>query len=319
METRSTTNLVPLLACLCAGCAALPSAVVKIGPDDAGTRIPGLDLCDANSPGIVDLDPARPIVLLVHGCNSSGGRFRALSRVFEAHGQQAVCFNYDDRDSLVDASAELIRAIEALKRRLPPQQLTILAHSQGGLVARRALIRDRADALRTGDGFAYRLLTVSSPFGGIRSSSDCGKTWLHALTLGLTWIVCEGIAGRKWDEIPPGSRFIENPGELLEEVREVLKVVTDERGTCRRMGRNGKCAEDDYVFSLDEQRQPKVDADPRLHPMEVAAGHVEIVGTEGLVPVKLIALMQEQGILARTPPERRERVARLLREIYRAR
>ena len=62
----------------------------------------------------------------------------------------------------------------------------------------------------------------------------------------------------------------------------------------------------------------KVDADPRLRVMPVKAGHVEIVGNEGMVPTKLIALLQEQGILARTPPERRERVAQLLREIYRA-
>jgi hypothetical protein len=313
---RTVAAALSILALLLGGCAALPSALVRSGPEDPGTRIPGIDRCDRDSPGVVDLDPDRPLILLVHGCRSSGGRFRALARVFEAHGQQALCFNYDDRNSLRDASVDLITALQALKARLKPRQITILGHSQGGLVARRALIRERRDPLPEGDGFTYRLLTASSPLNGIQASAICGRPWVHFLTLGFTHVICHGISGEKWTEIFPNAPFMERPGTLIAAVTEHLQVVTDERGICRRANADGSCAKLDFVFDVDEQRNARVSADPRVVIVPVSAGHVEIVGTEGVVPVKLLELLQERGILAATAPERRIEMANLLARLF---
>lgn len=294
----------------------MPTSVVKVGAQDQGERIAGIDLCQSDSPGVVSLDPGKSVTVLVHGCEGSGGRFRALASVFQANGQQAVCFNYDDRDRIEDASARFIAALDTLKKRLPPRQITVLAHSQGGLVARRAFVRERRDALRRGDGFSYRLLTVSAPFGGINSSRKCGQTWLHGVTLGITALVCQLVAGDKWSEIPPGSPFMQQPGTLVPEVQQVIKVTTDERGSCRRYDASGECAQDDFVFSLAEQHNPTVDGDPRLVAAEVRAGHVEIVGTEQVTPTKLVQLLQHHGILAPTPPERRAAVAQALQRYW---
>jgi pimeloyl-ACP methyl ester carboxylesterase len=302
-----------------AACAPIPTALIRSGPDDEGERIPGLDMCDHDSPGILELDPDLPLVLLVHGCKSSGGRFRALSRVFEAHGQQAVCFNYDDRDRLRNAAAQLAAAIKALKTRISPQRITILGHSQGGLVARRALLMDRPGTVPVDDtdGFTYRLLTVSSPLGGIRASVDCGRPYLHYISLGLTHVVCHGISGDKWVEIFPQAPFVKSPGTLNRAVVEYVKVVTDERGTCRRHAPGGRCAEDDYVFSVAEQYNPAVDQDPRVENIELSAGHVEIVGTEGTVPVKLLDILRDKGILSPVSPARKDAIARLIADLYR--
>jgi len=293
-----------------------PAALVKVGAEDLGAPVPGLDVCDRHSPGVLQLDPARPLTLFVHGCKDSGGRFRDLAQVFEAHGQQTACFNYDHRDSLDRSAGELVTVLEALKARLPPGRITVVAHSQGGLVARRALIRERPDAVREGDGFTYRLTTISAPFAGIRASADCGKTWLHVLTLGVTVAVCQLVAGSNWSEIPPGSAFTTHPGTLLPEVREVLEVTTDERDACLERAGDGSCRRRDFVFGLDEQRNPAVESDPRLWRSEVSAGHVEIVGGAGVTPRKLVAVLQEQGVLARTPPGRREEIAALLRRLF---
>ena len=316
-DMRSWCLAPPLLsATLAAGCcgASLSTApAIQVGAEKPGAPIPGLAVCDRSSGGILHLAPSRPLTLFVHGCKDSGGRFRELAQVFEAHGQQTACFNYDHRSSLERSSGELVTTIEALKARLPKGRVTVLAHSQGGLVARRAFIREREDALRHDDGWSYRLLTVSAPFGGIKASSDCRKTWLHVVTLGVTVAVCNLIAGSNWDEIPPGSGFMTRPGSLVPEVDAVLKVVTDERGACQSP--DGAC-KSDFVFSVGEQQNAAVDGDKRLEAVEVRAGHVEIVGGDGKVPAKLIALLQERGILAQTPPEKREEIALLLRRIY---
>ncbi len=298
------------------GCWTPPRALVKVSSPDPGVLVSGLSSCHPEADGVVTLDPARPLIVLVHGCSFSRGGFRTLASVFEAHGQQTVCFNYDDRDRLENASAQLIVALESLSERLPGRDLTVVGHSQGGLVARRAVVRDRARPLQLRPGTRLRLVTISSPFAGIASSADCGKTWLHVLTLGITVGVCQGIAGAKWQEIYPNSEFMRHPGTLLPEVEAHVKVVTDERGACRRYGSDGRCAESDAVFTLDEQYAAAVDQDGRTANVEVKAGHIEIVGERGTPPTKLLEVLEARQILAETSPDRRQEMAALLDRLY---
>ena len=101
---------------------------------------------------------------------------------------------------------------------------------------------------------------------------------------GLCWY----ISGDNWFEITPASDFIQRPGPLLPAVRRYLKVVTDERGTCRRRNASGACVESDYIFSTAEQYQPEIERYPQLTNVEVKAGHVEIVGYRDVAPRKLL-------------------------------
>lgn len=311
-----TKSAAVITSVMLAACGSTQSSLVRFGPERPATRVPGLRPCRSGGPNVVDLDPDRPLTVLVHGCNSSGGRFRTLAEVFEAHGQQTVCFDYDDRDRIEAASAQLIAALDALQAGLRSRDITVLGHSQGGLVARRALVGDRAEPLGTDDGTTYRLVTISSPFAGIRASSDCGKTWLHVLSLGVTVGICQAIAGDKWTEIHPRSEAVNRPGTLGAQVDSFVLIVTDERNTCRRWGEHGRCEEDDFVFSVAEQLHAPVQSDARATASEVKAGHVEIVGEPGVSPTKLIATLQKRGILEPTPPERREQIVRLLAQLY---
>ena len=59
-----------------------------------------------------------------------------------------------------------------------------------------------------------------------------------------------------------------------------------------------------------------IDSDARLVNVEVAAGHNEIVGDKQIVPRKLLEVLQQQGILAPTPPERQAAFERLLVALY---
>jgi pimeloyl-ACP methyl ester carboxylesterase len=314
MSRRDAALLALALAALAAACGRTAETRIDFGGGAGATAVAGLSRCDGAAAAALRLDPDKPLVLIVHGCNASQGRFRSLAAVFEAHGQQTVCFNYDDRRRMDDVAGELAGAIRGLGPHMHGRELTVLGHSQGGLIARRALI----DAKRDGsdDRFDVRLVTVSSPFAGIDASSHCAMTALHVATLGVSAGLCAAIAGPKWREIPPRSEFMARPGSLAADVGEYVKVVTDERGTCRRPDGRGGCAEDDFVFTVPEQYNDRVDADARVRNVEVRAGHVEIVGDRDVPPRKLIEILQANRVLAATPPEKVAAIEALLVALF---
>jgi hypothetical protein len=282
---------------------------------DVTAQIASLSNCTHADSDELRLNSQEPVTVIVHGCFSSAGKFRSLADVFAFHGQQTVCFSYDDRDRLGKSSKELITAIEELSTILQEPDITVIGHSQGGLVARRALIEDRSDRLSVGD-VKIDLATISTPFGGIGASTHCGMKSLVWLSLGLIKPLCHIITGGKYRDIPPNSDFILQPGQLVPSVNRHLKIVTDEVGTCRVYNERGACREDDFVFSVDEQNQHIVDAHAKLFPLLVKAGHVEIVGDANTVPEKLIGILQQQGVLRATPEEEIEELANLLADLY---
>ncbi len=295
------------------GCGGSEIQTVPVGfGGGVPVEIDGLTPCTLRSAEPGELDPEAPVTVLVHGCNDSVGRFTTLADVFAAHGQQAVCFTYESRDKIDIGARRLTRALAEIEARAPDQPITIIGHSQGGLVARRALTGLDGEPALAAD---YQLVTVSSPFAGIYAARHCSLTWLHVLSLGLTPAICHGVAGKNWPEIHRGADIVEEPGQLRAPVASYLQVRTDERGTCRERGEDGRCKKDDFVFGLDEQRNPRA-AGPGFRQLEVKAGHVEIVGDYGQVPTQLIGLLQAQGIMNETPPEQREAMAALLARLY---
>jgi pimeloyl-ACP methyl ester carboxylesterase len=299
---------------LLAGCASNRGAFIE-GGDEVGARVPGLYPCTVRGREVVEIDANRPLTVLVHGCKSSGERFKTLSQVFEAHGQQTICFNYNDRDSINTSATQLASALSSLQKRLEPHEITVLGHSQGGLISRRALQADLRKGLVTREGFTYRLVTVSSPFSGINASKDCGKTWLHVLSLSITVGVCLAVTGNKWTEIFPGSKFLNNPAPLVGTSH--LQILTDERETCRTRRPDGRCAIDDFVFGLEEQDSAVVNASANVTSVTVRAGHAEVVGEDGAPPLRLIEVLQRQGVLAETPAEGQPALSDLLGSLYR--
>ena len=87
----------------------------------------GLSHCSSKDTPLI-LAAEEELVVLVHGCNSSKAKFTTLAKVFAHHQQRAICFSYDDRDSLVSVAKELRRALHALQN---TQRITLVGHSQG--------------------------------------------------------------------------------------------------------------------------------------------------------------------------------------------
>jgi hypothetical protein len=292
-----------------------PTIPIRVAGAPHPLRIDGFGACSSDIPSDLHLDPRRPVVVLVHGCRASGARFRSLAEVFELHEQQVVCFNYNDRDRITESGTRLTRALDELGRHMQSKQILVLGHSQGGLVARSALSSAGGGEYRD-DGTDYGLVTVSSPFNGIAAASDCGSRLLHALTLGVTVGVCRAVTGAKWREIHPRANFVIAPPALRPAVQDHLTVITDERDSCRRTEPDGRCVEDDFVFTLEEQANDRLRFDRRVQTEKVVAGHAEIVGARGVRPDKLLSILRHHGILNETPSGSELALEALLRRLF---
>src|SRR5690349_9930213 len=157
-----------LLASLLSGCASVRTADLDPTPLEAGqlpvpditVRIPQLGTCTDAPDRSFLLDSSKPVTVLVHGCKGSAGRFRSLAQLYAFQGQQAVCFSYDDRASLVDSAAQLATAVGALAGRMRNRDITVIGHSMGGLVARKSMEGEHRTEWER-DGVNVNLMTVS--------------------------------------------------------------------------------------------------------------------------------------------------------------
>ena len=286
----------------------------SLPPVDVRLNIPGLGPCTDNPDRTLRLNTSQPINVLTHGCFGSSGEFRGLAQVLAFQGQQTACFTYDDRDALDKSATALRNAVNRLAEQTRTPQIVVIGHSQGALIARRSLTDLPVVApSRQPD---LRLVTISGPFNGIASAETCGRKWLSWASIGLLPVSCYIVTGAKWMDITYSSDFIREPGTLIPEVANYLKIDTDERGTCRRE-QNGRCLESDDIFSLAEQHNPKVENDMRARRIEVGAGHVEIVGDKRVAPRKLITVLQQQGVLRPTASGRAAEFNQMLARVYR--
>jgi pimeloyl-ACP methyl ester carboxylesterase len=305
-----------------AGCASTTEPPPEVGhidnsnlpAADLALDIPGLGPCTDNPDRTLHLDSTQPVVVLAHGCFASAGRFRSLAQVFAFHGQQSACFSYDDRDSLTVSATQLVTALDELANQMQNRQVTVIGHSQGGLVARNAFTNERIQPL--GAELDLRLVTISSPYAGVAAADHCALPFARAISLGLVVPLCKMISGDKWYEITYASDFIREPGTLIGQIDDFIKIVTDEHDTCRRYDDKNRCVEDDFVFSPEEQYNPAVDNSPRVIPVEIKAGHSEIVGNATVTPDKLITILQQQAIMRATPAARTAALDAFLSMLY---
>ena len=282
---------------------------------DFTLSIPNLGSCTDSAEKSIQIDSNSPLTVLVHGCNGSAGRFRSLAQLYAFHGQQAICYSYDDRASLVESAKKLAIAVSELADVTNNQSISIIGHSMGGLIARKALEENYKKSNVLSDK-NLQLITISAPLSGIEAANSCGIESLNWLSVGIIPGICWLITGNNWNEITSSSNFILYPEPLLPSVQKYLKIVTNEENTCRQEASDGSCIESDYVFNLSEQYHPKIDNYTNITGVQIDAGHVEIVGNKLVVPRKLLSILQEYGMLSYTPADRKEAFERLLANLY---
>ena len=159
------------------------------------------------------LDPARPLVVLVHGVESSPEVFDELRAALAADGTQLATFAWPNDESCERSAAELARALGALK----DQRLRIVGHSAGGLIARAMLENERLDP-----GNVEMLIQIGAPnrgskLAGLRFALELDDLlgagadrdgFARALLAGMRANLIDGL-GEAGGDLLPGSVFLE--------------------------------------------------------------------------------------------------------------
>jgi hypothetical protein len=108
-------------------------------------------------------DPARTPVLFVHGAAGSPQDWRyAMERIDRKRYQPWFAF-YPSGLRLENCADALNDGVKALQRRYGFQRLHVVAHSMGGLVARRFIEKN---VIEDGNRYINTFITFSSPWGG---------------------------------------------------------------------------------------------------------------------------------------------------------
>jgi pimeloyl-ACP methyl ester carboxylesterase len=167
----------------------------------------GLQLDD----GWQDAPPEKPLVVLIHGFNSTPERTAALVAPARGDGFPCGAFAYPNDYSLATATEQLSLELRALADSDPHRRVALVSHSMGGLVARGCLESPTLDP-----GNVDRLIMIAPPTHGSQLARFAVGTdvWEHWLSRkeGGPWrrtrdSIVDGL-GEAADELVPESRFL---------------------------------------------------------------------------------------------------------------
>ncbi|MBA3480954.1 MAG: hypothetical protein H0T51_03970 [Pirellulales bacterium] len=159
-----------------------------------------------------EASPELPLVVLVHGFNSTPQRNAAVLEPIRDAGYPCASFAYPNDWDLREASALLSRQLKSFAEAHPKQKVALVTHSMGGLVARACVENSELDP-----GNVTRLLMIAPPSQGtllahLAIATDVWEHWLGRADGGC-WTRCrdsviDGL-GEAADDLVPGSPFLE--------------------------------------------------------------------------------------------------------------
>jgi pimeloyl-ACP methyl ester carboxylesterase len=152
-----------------------------------------------------------PLVVLVHGFNSSPSRNASVLQLTREAGFCCFGFSYPNDQRLADSAVLLSQELRDLARAQPHRRVALVTHSMGGLVARECLENPELDP-----GNVQRIIMIAPPSQGtlLAHAAVATDVWEH--WLGRR----EGGAWRRWRDsivdglgeaaadLQPGSEFL---------------------------------------------------------------------------------------------------------------
>jgi pimeloyl-ACP methyl ester carboxylesterase len=166
---------------------------------------------DANWLQQATASPQAPLVVLIHGYNSSAVQNASVMAPIHAGGFPSASFSYPNDSSVDESAALLSQQLKAFAQAHPKINVALVTHSMGGLVAR-ACIEDSA----LDPGNVTQLLMIAPPTHGtpLARTAVGADLWEHWLARqdGNAWTrwrdsVTDGL-GEAADDLLPGSAFL---------------------------------------------------------------------------------------------------------------
>jgi pimeloyl-ACP methyl ester carboxylesterase len=154
----------------------------------------------------------RPLVVLIHGFNSSPERLAALRHAFHQAGYPTAALRYSSQETIAKSAALLSQELRQLAREQPNRKIALVTHSMGGLVARGAIENPTLDP-----GNVSQLIMIAPPTHG----TSCAYLSLPAELLchtsggrdhSLAHLVLTGIENglsEARDDLKPDSAYLE--------------------------------------------------------------------------------------------------------------
>jgi|GEM_PF-4270988 len=224
------------------------------------------------------VNPRAPVVILVHGIKPEGDMFHPLASTLFSDGQRPFLFQYDDSKNLEKTADRFVDEVLDLKKRFGISEVRIIAHSMGGLIARRAMVKGRKKSLAHA-GVQIKFMSVATPFRGFSSANPAGNRILKLLGRPF------GMKA-SWGNLGTRAELITNPLHLGSNV-EHFKMETFE-----------KFREQDSVVTCDGQVQTLVDADAKVIDA-IRTGHVEAFrNAENQPSPELLSKLRLYGFMA---------------------
>jgi pimeloyl-ACP methyl ester carboxylesterase len=178
--------------------------------DEDDDRRYGLHL-DRDWQQVAAKSPNLPLVLLIHGFNSTAAHNAPVMAPVHAAGFPSGSFAYPNDWSLAESAILLSRQLKLFAKEHPGKKIALVTHSMGALVARACLEDPTLDP-----GNVTRLIMVAPPSHGtlIAHTAIGADLWEHWLARrdGDGWArwrdsVVDGL-GEAADDLVPGSPFL---------------------------------------------------------------------------------------------------------------
>jgi pimeloyl-ACP methyl ester carboxylesterase len=195
--------------------------------DDAGTEY-GLTLDEDWQ----QFPPDKPLVVLIHGYNSTPASLDELHDAVRAAGHPVGVFAYPNDGPLDESAALLCVELREFAADHPERRIDIVAHSMGGLVARAVIEDPEQDP-----GNVRRLIMVATPNQGsqlacLPGGLDCVEHIATRPEDGLPGLFRDAAAdgfNESCHDMRPGSRFLKdlNARERNRDVQYSLLIGTD--------------------------------------------------------------------------------------------
>jgi len=190
-----------------------------------------------------DVDAKRPLVVCIHGLDSTSGVFGNLTPRLEKEGYQVAYFSYPSDGPIQGAADRLADELDALRESFPGMRVDLIGHSMGGLVARAYIEGDRY-AVPVEHFIAIAPPNHGSPWTRERFLLEANEQywlWRSNPEWSPIWMFTDGH-GEAADDLKPDSEFLKklNAGPRRAGVR--YTIVLGDHHVLNRFYANGLAA-----------------------------------------------------------------------------